>query len=50
MAIGHRNYGEIREIASSWLEKVEIDVSRIDDKPSTFSGGMQQRLQIARNL
>ena len=50
MAIGHRNYGEIREIASNWLEKVEIDVSRIDDKPSTFSGGMQQRLQIARNL
>ena len=50
MAIGHRNYGEIREIAANWLEKVEIDVSRIDDKPSTFSGGMQQRLQIARNL
>ena len=25
MAIGHRNYGEIREIAANWLEKVEID-------------------------
>ena len=50
MAVGHRHYGEIREIALNWLEKVEIDISRIDDKPSTFSGGMQQRLQIARNL
>jgi len=27
-----------------------VDVSRIDDRPDTFSGGMQQRLQIARNL
>ncbi|HEY9081678.1 phosphonate C-P lyase system protein PhnK [Magnetovibrio sp.] len=50
MAIGARNYGEIRSIASEWLEKVEIDTGRIDDQPTTFSGGMQQRLQIARNL
>ena len=33
-----------------WLEKVELDTGRIDDKPKHFSGGMQQRLQIARNL
>ena len=32
------------------LERVEIDPARIDNRPSTFSGGMQQRLQIARNL
>ena len=50
MANGQRCYGRIREQALSWLERVEIDPERIDDLPTSFSGGMQQRLQIARNL
>ncbi|SDK43745.1 putative phosphonate transport system ATP-binding protein [Aliiruegeria lutimaris] len=50
MAVGARHYGRIREEAVDWLGRVEIDESRIDDRPSAFSGGMQQRLQIARNL
>jgi putative phosphonate transport system ATP-binding protein len=50
MALGARNYGSIRSAAWDWLERVEIDTGRIDDQPMTFSGGMQQRLQIARNL
>lgn len=50
MAVGDRHYGQIRSQAIEWLEKVEISEERIDDRPSAFSGGMQQRLQIARNL
>jgi putative phosphonate transport system ATP-binding protein len=50
MAVGGRHYGDIRATAIDWLAKVEIDTARIDDPPLTFSGGMQQRLQIARNL
>lgn len=50
MALGQRHYGKIRGTAEQWLDKVEIDLDRLDDRPNTFSGGMQQRLQIARNL
>jgi putative phosphonate transport system ATP-binding protein len=50
MAVGARHYGEIRSQAMGWLNRVEIEVDRIDDLPGVFSGGMQQRLQIARNL
>lgn len=50
MAVGARHYGQIRAAATDWLGRVEIDAGRIDDRPSAFSGGMQQRLQIARNL
>jgi putative phosphonate transport system ATP-binding protein len=50
MAVGKRHYGDLRDVSKSWLDEVEIDVNRIDDKPRHFSGGMQQRLQIARTL
>ncbi|KXG84897.1 phosphonate C-P lyase system protein PhnK [Agrobacterium bohemicum] len=50
MAVGERHYGDIRRSAGEWLSRVEIAMDRIDDQPVTFSGGMRQRLQIARNL
>ena len=50
MAVGWRHYGRIRNTATAWLDRVEIDRSRIDNTPKTYSGGMRQRLQIARNL
>jgi putative phosphonate transport system ATP-binding protein len=50
MAVGQRHYGAIRDTAADWLARVEIEVGRIDDRPTGFSGGMRQRLQIARNL
>ncbi len=50
MAVGERHYGSIRQTANQWLTRVEIGSERLDDRPTAYSGGMRQRLQIARNL
>jgi putative phosphonate transport system ATP-binding protein len=47
---GERSYAVIRSTAQRWLDEVEIDRNLVDHLPEQFSGGMQQRLQLARVL
>ncbi|WP_240421789.1 ATP-binding cassette domain-containing protein [Paenibacillus periandrae] len=42
--------GTIRSRAAKLLERMEIPPSRMDEPPKRFSGGMQQRVQIAKAL
>lgn len=45
-----RSIAKIRQRASDLLAKTEVPLSRMDEPPRNFSGGMQQRVQIARAL
>ncbi len=44
------HYGEIRERARELLARTEVLENRMDESPRRFSGGMQQRVQIAKAL
>ncbi|MGL1832291.1 ATP-binding cassette domain-containing protein [Rhodocyclaceae bacterium SMB388] len=44
------HYGEIRERARRLLARTEVLADRMDESPKKFSGGMQQRVQIAKAL
>ncbi|XYQ55399.1 ATP-binding cassette domain-containing protein [Pectobacterium carotovorum] len=50
MAICNRHYGDIRRKAAQWMENVELPENRLDDLPTTFSCGEQQRINIARGF
>ena len=47
---GQRDYSYIRHRASELLERAEVPSHRMDELPGNFSGGMQQRVQIAKAL
>jgi putative phosphonate transport system ATP-binding protein len=44
------NYSEIRARATRLLTRTEVLPQRMDELPKNFSGGMQQRVQIAKAL
>ena len=44
------NYAQIRQRATALLSRTEVLPERMDELPKNFSGGMQQRVQIAKAL
>ncbi len=50
LAADWRRVSDIRDKASDYLVRTEVPIERMDDFPAFFSGGMQQRVQIAKAL
>jgi putative phosphonate transport system ATP-binding protein len=48
MAVEWRRVADIRARAGGLLTRMEVPLPRMDDLPAFFSGGMQQRVQIAK--
>jgi len=47
---GERRYGTLREAARDSLAASEFPIDRMDDLPIRLSGGMQQRVQLAKAI
>lgn len=50
IAAGNRNVGDMETTSKRLLENVHIPLHRMKEEPRNFSGGMQQRVQIAKAL
>ncbi|MFM1652170.1 ATP-binding cassette domain-containing protein [Brevibacillus sp. B_LB10_24] len=50
IAAGNRNVGAMEARGRELLDRVTIPVHRMKEAPKNFSGGMQQRVQIAKAL
>jgi putative phosphonate transport system ATP-binding protein len=47
---GERSYGDLRQAARGALAASEFPLARMDDLPQRLSGGMQQRVQLAKAI
>jgi putative phosphonate transport system ATP-binding protein len=47
---GNRNFAELRERAKQSLQASEFPLERMDARPRELSGGMQQRVQLAKAI
>lgn len=47
---GERNFGQLRRAAADALAASEFPLDRMDDLPVRLSGGMQQRVQLAKAI
>src|SRR5665648_70193 len=50
ISAGNRNVGQMKARGEELLEHVNIPLYRMKEAPKNFSGGMQQRVQIAKAL
>ncbi|WP_226479879.1 ATP-binding cassette domain-containing protein [Natrinema amylolyticum] len=50
LSAGQRSYEDVRARIRDLFDETEVPAARMDDPTSTYSGGMQRRVQIARAL
>ncbi|MBC8099470.1 MAG: ATP-binding cassette domain-containing protein [Armatimonadetes bacterium] len=50
LVTGQRSYGDLRAAARASLSASEFPLDRMDDPPRILSGGMQQRVQLAKAI
>ena len=50
LAAGRRNFEDVRARVRDLFEETEVPVGRMDDPTTTYSGGMQRRVQIAKAI